>query len=246
MKWLIALSLSLNALLMWGVVWLAGQALGVAAAPGASFTEGVSEPNPAESTVYRRATSIHALTPVEAGDIVFAGDSQIAVCSWAELLGATVVRNRGIDGDGVFGLAARLGMVLEGPPAQIYILTGGNDLWAEMPLGVVMAEYQRLLHAIRLEAPETKVVLLSTPPMARSHISHGVENERAQRLNEAVRALALEHEAVYVDFTEAMTHWDGTLNRKYTYDGGHLNGLGCATAARAVSPYVEAALETRE
>lgn len=194
------------------------------------------------SSDYERAVSIHAVTPVRTGDVVFAGDSQIAVCPWNEWYGAAAVKNRGIVGDGVFGLAHRLPALIAEPPRQLYILTGANDLWNGYSLEDVLATYRRLLDDLRRQAPGTEVYVLSTTFMVRSHVHHARANRHARALNAALPAVAARGGATFVDVASPMLRSDGTLDPRYTHDGGHLNGAGCAAAVEALAPYVRPAL----
>jgi lysophospholipase L1-like esterase len=211
------------------------------------LTDGSSEPRAwTPGGEFERVVSVHALTPIRSGDIVFAGDSQIAVCPWNEWYGAYEVKNRGIDGDGVFGLARRLHTLIEAPPRQLYILTGANDLWNGYGLDEVLATYRQVLREVRRRAPETEVYVLSTTFMVRSHVHHGRANRHARALNAALPAVASQEDATFLDVVSPTLRPDGTLDPLFTHDGGHLNGAGCAAVAEALAPYVRSALARRE
>lgn len=241
----LAIRIGLSASLLLGVVLAASCAVLLLRSPLEPLGLRDGAPTPlawTPSSEYERAVSIHALTPVRRRDIVFAGDSQIAVCPWNEWYGAAAVKNRGIVGDGAFGLAHRLPALIAEPPRQLYILTGANDLWNGYSLEDVLATYRLLLHDLRRQAPETEVYVLSTTFMVRSHIHHARANGHARALNAALPKVAAQGGATFIDVATPMLRSDGTLDPRYTHDGGHLNGAGCAAAVEALAPYVRPAL----
>ena len=238
MRGLVATSLVLNVL---GCAVLLVVLQGVRAVEQSDRT-GTPGPVWKPSPEFQRAVSVHALLPSDSGDVIFAGDSQIAKCPWTELFGTTSVRNRGIDGDTVFGVIARRGALLAGPPTQLYLHVGGNDLYVGRSLATVEEGYRTLLRAFKLESPSTDVFVLSTTPMARNHTLHTVENERARALNAMLRRAVPDEGATFVDIEEAVGTGDGALRFAYTFDGGHLNGLGCRAVAEVVAPLVRQAL----
>ena len=240
MKLLLPTSLLFNLVLaLAGVILVVRQPL----APYEMTDQVRSEsPSWAPSSEYLRLSAIQALAPIQRGDIVFAGDSQIAVCPWGEWYGSARVKNRGISGDGVLGLEARLSDLLVGPPAQLYMLTGANDLWNNYSLAEVTAAYERVLRRIRHEAPGTEVYVLSTTFMARNHINSLRANRHARTLNAMLQPLAEQEDVTFVDVAAPMLTQGGALDHTYTDDGGHLNGAGCAVVAEALAPYIQSAL----
>ena len=191
------------------------------------------------SEAFSGATSIFALSPIRAGETVLAGDSQIVVCHWEEWFRDYPVRSRGIVGDGVRGLRHRLGSVVEGPPARLFFFAGGNDLYEGVPLPEVIREYRALLREVKQRSPTTQIFVLSTTPMRRNHYFHPLANRRARALNGALQNLATEEGVAYLDVAAPLTASDGALKTPYSYDGGHLNGAGCAAMASVLRPYVE-------
>ena len=83
----------------------------------------------ANTDVYygRRATHFETL-PITNNDIIMLGNSLTDGAEWNELLCNPNVKNRGIIGDIVQGLIDRMGPILSGQPAKIFILSGVNDV----------------------------------------------------------------------------------------------------------------------
>ena len=81
-----------------------------------------------ESTEYRREVSIHNQHPIQRGDVVFAGDSHVAMGAWPEAYPSLRVHNRGISGDTVEGLRRRIDSLVIDSPAALFISIGSNDV----------------------------------------------------------------------------------------------------------------------
>ena len=60
------------------------------------------------------------MLPMDSRTIVMLGNSITNGCEWAELLGNSNVVNRGISGDTVEGIQARLGSIIKAAPAKFF------------------------------------------------------------------------------------------------------------------------------
>ncbi|MDX1440214.1 MAG: GDSL-type esterase/lipase family protein, partial [Rubricoccaceae bacterium] len=124
-----------------------------------------------ESSIYKQDTSIHALVPVQEGDVVFLGDSHAAVGQWSEFFGTTRVKNRGISGDNTEGVLSRLSPILEGNPSAIFLFVGSNDVdkrYNGLSVEQTVENVERIIRRIQAESPRTSVFLMSAPPKSRN------------------------------------------------------------------------------
>lgn len=189
------------------------------------------------SAHWRSRVSMHALTPLAAGDVVLLGDSLTEWGDWVALLGDPRVRNRGIAGDTVDGVQRRLDPILAARPRLIVLMIGINDLLGGAEPQAVLAGQRALIARIRVEAPATRLVVASLLPVE-PHAVGVRHNPRVAVVNAGLAPLAREAGAEWLDLWPAMGG-DAGLDRRYTYDGLHLNGDGYAVWAGALKPVLE-------
>jgi lysophospholipase L1-like esterase len=171
--------------------------------------------------------------PDRPGCVVFLGDSQLAQAEWHEVLGdQPPVLNRGIAGDHVAGVLARLPDVLRHRPSKIFLLVGINDLMFGKPTADIGADYQAIVQKIRSESPQSTLVLLSVLPLNDRVRAWPTSNVEVGALNARIREIARAFALPYLDVGTPLTDADGRLSAKFTQDGLHLNGLGYAVLAR--------------
>ena len=89
--------------------------------------------------------------PIQAGDIVFVGDSLTDGGRWEEMFPGKPVKNWGINADTTAGVFARLEDIIIGHPSAIFILIGTNDLpWYEYRSDEeILASYKQILEKCR-------------------------------------------------------------------------------------------------
>ena len=186
------------------------------------------------SAPWRSRVSQHDAAPVAEGDVVLLGDSITEWGDWGERLGVPRVRNRGIAGDTVAGVERRLGPILAGRPRVIALMIGVNDLLAGAEPQAVIAGQRALVRRIRAEAPETRLILQGVLPVD-PHAFNARVLRRIATVNEGLAAIAREAGAEWLDLWAEMGG-DAGLDRRYTYDGLHLNAEGYAAWEAALGP----------
>ena len=161
-------------------------------------------------------------------DIIFLGNSITAGVDWNELLQNVNVRNRGISGDITFGLLNRLDEVTKGKPARIFILIGINDISRNIPDSVILMNYQRMIDRIQLESPSTKIFLQTILPVNNDFPVKAQFNkdEHILYVNQELKKLAEKEKVKLIDLYKEFLGADNKLDKKYTYDGLHLNAEG--------------------
>ncbi|HBB31386.1 MAG TPA: G-D-S-L family lipolytic protein [Cyanobacteria bacterium UBA8803] len=171
--------------------------------------------------------------------IVFLGDSLTAQGEWAEWLGNSQVKNRGISGDTTDGVLNRLEQILETQPAQILIMIGTNDIWNEgKSVGEVVNNYQRILDTIKKEAPKTQVFVQSLLPVNNQQYRIKVDNKDLVAVNRELQRLASQFSFKYIDLYQQFANNQNQLDPKYTLDGVHLNGQGYLTWKKVIENYI--------
>lgn len=174
--------------------------------------------------------------PVQAGDIVFLGDSLTAGGNWHEIFPGLPVKNRGINADTTLKVLERLEDVLNGQPKAIFLLIGTNDLpwYMYRSDAAILKTYEEILTCCRLQAPDTKVFVQSIFP--RLHMYAG----RIKRLNFHLQALAETHACDFINVFPLLADEKGALRADLTNDNLHLMAKGYAIWAQALEGVVKA------
>jgi lysophospholipase L1-like esterase len=156
--------------------------------------------------------------------ILIFGDSHVRLVSWNELLGRADVANRGLDGDTIDGVAARLGDEREAGPVMVLILVGTNNLLQGAGAESMKEAAQRLLNeAVRLW-PGVPLVVGSVPPVANWHVESSRVNQQGRIYNSWLRAhLDTMPDAHLLDVNGLVATERGELAPEMTTDGVHLS-----------------------
>jgi lysophospholipase L1-like esterase len=185
----------------------------------------------------KHRTSHLATLPKDTGKIVMLGNSITAECEWRDLLGNPNVVNRGIIGDGVDDILARLDDVTSSQPNKIFLLIGVNDL-AYQPLPTISEKYEKIIATIRRDCPQTTLYCESVLPIHNSLRRNGMKNEDIRALNQSIEAIARQHQAVYIDVHSKFVDTEGALREAFSLDGIHLNGMGYLVMRDCLLPFL--------
>jgi lysophospholipase L1-like esterase len=205
--------------------WLvAGLALSVAANVAVAVVYLMRPPPAARPDVYRmdRIDQFRRLTTTEP-DLVMLGDSLTDRGEWHELLGARVVANRGIAGETLSGVMARLDTVVALKPKSVAIMLGINDLLAGEPVDTCLTRYTAIIDALQRLQPAPRIVVQSVLPVGRNVAA---SNEAIRLLNTQLSSLCIARNCEFLDLFPAFVAGDGFINSELTTDGVHLNGRG--------------------
>lgn len=190
---------------------------------------------------YQRATLFDEL-PVDSADIIMLGNSLTNGCEWHELLGRPNVKNRGISSDVIQGVSDRLGSIINGKPAKIFLMIGVNDISHDLGADSIATAYLKLIDRIRAEMPDTRLYVQSCLPV---NISFGMYKGMAGRdqeirdLNGMVKAKADEKGFTWVDLYSSFIDDEGHMKREFTNDGLHLLGPGYLQWRQCLLPYLD-------
>ena len=176
---------------------------------------------PTPAPVIHRTTLFNELRPV-AGSIVFAGDSLVQMCEWAELLGDHRVVNRGVFGETTATLRDHVGAIGRDHPSAVFLMVGINDLGHGRTMDAITADYTAIVQSLSHNTP--RVVVQSVLPVNHAAYKYRVRSNDIVSLNARLRDLAAQLGATYLDVGARLTDASGDLGEHFTADGVHLNG----------------------
>lgn len=178
--------------------------------------------------------------PNAVSDIVFLGNSITDYTDWNELLNLEQARNRGISGDITFGVLERLDEVTEGKPSKIFILIGINDISRNIPDSVILSNYKKIIRRIKKESPGTKIYFNTLLPVNNSFPdrAHFNKDEHLLFVNEELKKLGAAEKITVIDIHPHFLDAGKRLDKKYTYDGLHLDMEGYQKWASLLKPFI--------
>ena len=174
-------------------------------------------------------------------DVVFAGDSLIARCAWNEIYPGMDVKNRGIGGDTVNGLIARLDQIEDTKPSKLFFLIGVNDILAGANPEVMRGRYNDLFDEIEdeFEDSDTEIYFLSLLPVGAGVIDHyGLSVDWFTETNASLKELCEDHDYTFINVFDALGNGSGTLSDEQSIDGIHLKGEQYEKIKEILDPYV--------
>jgi len=169
------------------------------------------------------------------------GDSLTERGEWWELLERPVA-NRGVAGDTVAAVRARLDDVAALDPRIVFVLVGINDLLAGASPEALAARHASLIAELRGRLPRARIVAESLLPIRDELVARDAELTSAtvRRANELCRRGAAAAGADWLDLHARLADPEGELDPRYSSDGLHLSGAGYRAWAAAVLPYLQA------
>ncbi len=176
------------------------------------------------------------MLPLDSTAVVFAGDSHVEYGHWTEWLG-TPVLNRGIAGDDVAGLQARLGPILDAVPQHVLLLIGFNDVLYGRTTEAILTTYANLITSLQTQQPNLKLTLVNLPPLPDEKEEDRQRNRTIEAVNAGLADLAAQHNLTCIDLFSAVALEDA-LNPALTYDGIHFNGAGYQRFATLLRPHL--------
>jgi lysophospholipase L1-like esterase len=224
------------------VRWLAALSLALNAAFVALWAARPLRPQPVPGLRERARTDLfHELAagPAAHRDVVVVGDSLTERGEWWELLDRPVA-NRGVAGDTVEAVRARLDDVAALDPRVVFVLVGVNDLLDGASPEALAARHAALIAELRRRLPRARVIAESLLPIRDELVARDAELTSAtvRRANELCRRGAAAAGADWLDVHARLTDPGGELDPRYSSDGLHLSGAGYRAWAAALEPYL--------
>lgn len=124
----------------------------------------------AQSSLYSEKLAEFArMRAIDSTDVVMLGDDFIEYAGdWNVLLRARHIRNRGIAGDNIEGVARRVTSVTAGKPKAIFLMVGAHDLLGGKTPADLLRQYADVIRLIRRHSPKTELYVESVLPVNES------------------------------------------------------------------------------
>ena len=182
------------------------------------------------------------MRPVDSTDVVMVGDGLTEYAGdWNKLLQWRHIRNRGIAGDRIKGVASRLHSVLQGKPKALFLMAGTNDILEKETLSTVLHDYIDLINLVRETSPETKLYVQSLLPVNETFSNEklsGMTNTIAS-FNVQLRHYCERHRVGYINiFKRFVRHGTNEMRRELTSDGLRLTPFGYKVWAFELKKYL--------
>lgn len=227
MNRILATSLLLNVLLVAAIVVFA-------AFTGFFVQSNVLDP------LYERQVSVFESFPVEAGDVVFVGDTLVAAAPLEEMFPGLPVKNRGIVGDTSKGILERIETIAMADPAAVALMVGTFDVLGGVPRRETIARVEAILDGLTRERPDLKVAVLSVLPRDIGAV------QSVERLNAGYADLAAARDLAFIDLASDYRGANGAIAPRFSNDGLHLNGAGYEKWRDRLMPWLTRVLATVE
>tara|TARA_A100000164_G_scaffold313037_1_gene291620 strand:- start:1355 stop:2080 length:726 start_codon:yes stop_codon:yes gene_type:complete len=177
---------------------------------------------------YEHRVSFFNSIKIKEGSKIFIGDSITEQCNWNELFNDALIVNRGIGGDITSGVFKRLNFLKDCKPSSIFLMIGTNNLGQGNNPKEIYKEYRQIVEKILELAPESDLYIQSILPINQKLFSMprpNYTNDKINFLNSLLKKI--EHNKVkYLDLNKYFQDVDGNLDKNFSSDGLHLNGLG--------------------
>ena len=183
-----------------------------------------------EEHVAKRQAEIDA-SPVEAGGVLFVGDSITEAGDWSAAFPGLATSNQGVAGDRTDAVLARMDQVARGTPERVFLMIGTNDL-SGLGAEEAAAGAVAVAREIRTRLPDADLYVQSVLPRERSKVSD------VAMVNERLASEADRLGYTYLDIHDRFAAPDGTLRAELTYDDLHLNDQGYALWAETIEACV--------
>ena len=173
---------------------------------------------------YQSSRELFRLYHREPDDILILGDSQVRLVSWGEFLGRGDVIGRGIDGDTVAGVRARLTDDNDSTPTAVVLIIGTNDVLRGSSIAALRNDFGQLINEAQVIWPQAKLLVVSVPPMASWVERQAQRNQGVEQINAWLReATENRTQAEFVDLAGTISDQAGALRQEMTMDGIHLS-----------------------
>lgn len=182
------------------------------------------------------AASVQTLEsyPIVKNQIVMLGNSLTAGGQWHELLSRNDVINRGIPGETVDGILARIDDIVLRQPKLVVLMIGINDLTVRgRSAEEVYSFYEKVIK--RFQSEKIPVLVQSTL------LIHKQERVNGQilELNQKLEAYCISSQANWLNLNKVLAP-KGELDVQYSYDDLHLNAQGYRVWAEELKIWLHA------
>lgn len=181
---------------------------------------------------------------------VLLGDS-LSLWFPGELMpGRRVWINQSISGEKTQGLLNRLDFLDGNDVEAVFVMIGINDLiWGKTD-EEILKNYKEIVRRLKAEHPDTQIVVQSILPHggeqstweSRDKLA-ALSSDRIVSMNNALKKIAADNNAYYLDLYPIFVTGDGNLRDDLTTDGLHLNRQGYLVWRSAIALYAQLELQ---
>ena len=192
----------------------------------------IREARPYQPEHYANRVAVFRALRDTSSTVTMLGDSRIEFCDWAELLAQPAdIANRGISGDTIGGLLARLDDSVPAGSRVCVVEVGINDLIQHVAVDAAEAQFRRLLTA--LSNRQQRIVLTSVIDVDAGQ--PGL-NRRIAALNGRLAQLARQTpNTTWLDLNPRLSP-GGALAVENIFEGAHLTDHGYAVWGNLLAP----------
>ncbi|MEL6529904.1 MAG: GDSL-type esterase/lipase family protein [Pseudomonadota bacterium] len=169
--------------------------------------------------------------------IVMAGDSITASGRWDELFPEASIINRGVPGDRVGGLLARVDDILKAQPAKVFVMIGINDVAARNTNGQILERYDALVDRLSEDGAQVFVQSVITCRDTQYNTCNEAMRTQVGELNAALAGMAESKSATFIDLDGRFSDENGVLER-LSIDGIHPGSAGFEEWRAAIAPHL--------
>lgn len=128
--------------------------------------------------------------------------------------------NQGISSDTTRGILNRIKDVTDLEPDKVFIMAGINDMSMGRSVATIVKNYKEIIVNIKEKSPQTEIFIESVLPVNEERTP--IKNKNIIALNQKLRLLATQYDAIYIDLYSLMVDGKGQLNASWTWDGIHI------------------------
>jgi len=172
---------------------------------------------------YHMLKDQYAQLPQDSVDVLLLGNSLTYYGEWSDWIPQYRIANRGIPGDGIEGLRARMGDYTAVKPILVIVMIGINDL-SFHPKEWLIERYPGFIKALTVEYNSAKVVIQSILPVNNTVSNTGLDNSDIRWVNDRLKELLRESPVEFQDITATFVDQREALRADWTADGLHLTG----------------------
>lgn len=169
-------------------------------------------------------------------NIILAGDSLTEGMDVARYFTGSNVINKGVYGDNLEGLSARLDRdVISQAPDLLFILIGTNDFALAYSNNEILAGFKKMADKLSSALSGTVIYIASLLP------TRNIENRPNDRIDELNRHLEVQVQEANLGFlalNDIFKDEAGLLRKDATTDGLHLSGKGYKIWADVLNEYI--------
>ncbi|MGH9761723.1 MAG: GDSL-type esterase/lipase family protein [Blastocatellia bacterium] len=175
--------------------------------------------------------------PVQNGAVIFLGDSITEGGHWDQVWRGRALKpilNRGLAGDTIEGVIARIGEVVRHHPSKIFVMIGINDLRSQRTTpDDLVRQYKAFIQELSERSPESQIYVESLLPTS------DWTNDEVKEVNRQLSEVAAGGRVRYVDIHSLMTDEKGELKKAWTFDGVHIRAAAYQKWQEYVWPSVD-------